>query len=59
MNVIEIVSDTFRWDYLGCYGNKWIHTENLDRFAEDSVVFDNAYIASFPTIPHRHDLFTG
>ncbi|RLG94273.1 hypothetical protein DRO37_06100 [Candidatus Bathyarchaeota archaeon] len=59
MNVIEIVSDTFRWDYLGCYGNDWIHTENMDRFAEDSVVFDNAYIASFPTIPHRHDLFTG
>jgi len=59
MNIIQIVSDTFRRDHLGCYGNNWIHTEHLDRFAENSVIFDNAYIASFPTIPHRHDLFTG
>jgi len=59
MNIIQIVSDTFRRDHLGCYGNDWIHTEHLDRFARDSVIFDNAYIASFPTIPNRHDLFTG
>jgi len=59
MNIIQIVSDTFRRDYLGCYGNNWIHTEHLDRFAGDSVIFDKAYIASFPTIPHRHDIFTG
>ena len=59
MNIIQIVSDTFRRDFLGCYGNNWIHTEHLDKFARDSVIFDRAYIASFPTIPHRHDLFTG
>jgi len=59
MNVIEIVCDTFRRDFLGCYGNKWIHTEHIDSFAEKAVIFDRAYIASFPTIPHRHDLFTG
>jgi len=59
MNVIQIVSDTFRRDHLGCYGNDWIHTENLDRFANQSMVFDRAYAASHPTIPNRHDLFTG
>jgi arylsulfatase A-like enzyme len=59
MNVIEIVCDTFRREFLGCYGNDWIHTEHLDSFAEKAVVFDRAYIASFPTIPNRHDLFTG
>jgi arylsulfatase A-like enzyme len=59
INIIQIVSDTFRWDYLGCYGNEWIHTENIDRFAKDAIVFDKAYIASWPTIPHRRDLFTG
>ena len=26
---------------------------------EKSVVFDRAYAASFPTVPNRHDLFTG
>ena len=59
MNIIQIVSDTFRREHLGCYGNPWIHTENLDAFAEKSVVFDRAYIASYPTLPNRHDLFTG
>jgi len=59
MNIIQIVSDTFRRDFLGCYGNSWVHTEHLNRFAKESVVFDRAYIASFPTIPNRHDLFTG
>jgi len=59
MNVIVIVSDTFRWDFLGCYGNEWIQTPNLDRFAKKSIVFDRAYAGSFPTVPHRSDLFTG
>jgi len=59
MNIVQIVSDTFSRDHLGCYGNDRIHTENLDRFASQSMVFDRAYVASHPTIPNRHDLFTG
>lgn len=59
MNIILIIADTFRWDYLGCYGNKWISTPNLDKFAKRSVIFDKAYAASFPTVPHRLDLVTG
>jgi len=59
MNVIVVVSDTFRRDNLGCYGNTRVHTENLDRLAEESVIFDRAYVASFPTIPNRTDCFTG
>ena len=59
MNIITIVCDTFRRDHLGCYGNDWIHTENLNDFASKSVVFDRAYCGSFPTGHMRHDLFTG
>lgn len=59
MNFIQIVSDTLRRDFLGCYGNEWIHTEHLDAFAKKSLVFDKAYIASFPTMPNRADIFTG
>jgi len=59
MNIILIISDTFRRDYLGCYGNKWISTPNLDRFAKKSVIFDRAYAASFPTVPNRMDIVTG
>ena len=59
MNIIEIVSDTLRRDYLGCYGISWVHTENIDSLAEQSIIFDRSYIASYPTVPMRHDLFTG
>ena len=59
MNVIWIVSDTFRRDHLGCYGNQTIHTPALDDFATKSIRFDNFYTASFPTVPCRADHFTG
>ena len=59
MNVIFIMDDTLRQDHLGCYGNHWIKTPNLDRLAESSAVFDRAYIASHATLPARTDLYTG
>jgi len=59
MNIIVLVSDTFRYDYLGCNGNRWIGTEELDRFARRAVCFDRHHLSSFPTIPNRTDLFTG
>lgn len=59
MNVIVIMNDTFRRDHLGCYGNRWIHTPNLDRFAQRSMRFEQYYIASYPTVPARWDLATG
>ncbi|MDP3061817.1 MAG: sulfatase-like hydrolase/transferase, partial [Chloroflexota bacterium] len=59
MNVIVIVNDTFRRDHLGCYGNRWVHTPNLDAFAQHAAVFDQAYIASYPTVPNRWDMCTG
>jgi len=59
MKVVLIISDTLRKDHLGCYGNKWIRTPNLDRFAERSIVFDGAFAGSFPTVPNRRDILTG
>jgi arylsulfatase A-like enzyme len=59
VNVILIVTDTFRKDHLGCYGADWMHTPHLDRFAERSVRFKNYYPANFPTVPNRYDLMTG
>ena len=59
MNVIVLLSDTFRYDYLGCNGNTSIRTPNLDRFARRAVSFERHYLSSFPTIPNRTDLFTG
>jgi arylsulfatase A-like enzyme len=58
-NVVVIVSDTFRQDHLGAYGNLAIHTPYLDRFARSSVVFERHVISSFPTMPARADILTG
>lgn len=59
MNIIVIMIDSLRPDHLGCYGNDWIETPNMDRFAEESVLFENAYPEGLPTIPVRTALFTG
>ena len=59
MNVILIVSDTFRRDHLPCYGNAEVITPNLDRFAQQALIFEDCYAASFPTVPARADLMTG
>jgi len=59
MNTILIISDTFRKDHLGCYGNDWIKTPNLDRLAANGVVFDRAYTGSYATVPARADVHTG
>lgn len=59
MNIVLIISDTFRRDHLGCYGNSRIRTPHLDRLADQAIIFDRCYAASFPTIPNRADLLTG
>ena len=59
MNVIWIVSDTFRRDHIGAYGNQRIHTPSLDALAAGAVRFDSHYSAGFPTMPTRADHQTG
>jgi arylsulfatase A-like enzyme len=59
MNVVLIVCDTLRRDYLGCYGNDWVATPNLDAFALQAIVMDKCFVGSFPTIPMRADLMSG
>ena len=58
-NIVVVVSDTFRTAYMGAYGNEWIHTPNLDRFAQEGVRFVNAHPESLPTIPMRRTVHTG
>jgi arylsulfatase A-like enzyme len=59
MNVIFIVNDSLRMDHLGCYGNKWIQTPNIDKLAAESAVFDYFYPEGLPTLPTRTTFFTG
>jgi len=42
-NVLLITVDALRADRLGCYGSRLGLTPNLDRFAQDAVVFRSAF----------------
>ncbi|KPK82818.1 MAG: hypothetical protein AMJ81_09150 [Phycisphaerae bacterium SM23_33] len=59
MNIILLVIDTLRYDFIAADGNNWVRTPNLDRLAQRSWVFDRAFASSYPTIPHRTDVMTG
>lgn len=59
MNIILVMSDTFRYDNLSCYGVGKAKTPRLDAFAKQSHIFENAYLGSFPTIPNRLDVMSG
>ena len=59
MNVIVIINDSLRLDHLGCYGNEWIKTPNIDALASEGVVFDRFYSEGLPTVPTRTTFFTG
>ncbi len=51
LNLIVLVSDSFRADNLAAYGSNWVDTPNLNDFAKDSIVFDSFYPEGLPTIP--------
>jgi arylsulfatase A-like enzyme len=59
LNLIVLVSDTFRRDNLECYGSQWVECPHLNRFARESVIFDDFYPEGMPTIVIRRTLYTG
>ena len=58
-NVVMIITDSWQFNYTGCYGNDWIRTPNVDALAREGTVFENAYAEGLPTIPVRRTLATG
>ncbi|MDE2699499.1 MAG: sulfatase-like hydrolase/transferase, partial [Gemmatimonadota bacterium] len=58
-NILWICTDQQRFDTLGCYGNPYVHTPNLDRLAEQSVLFETAFSQSPVCTPSRSSFLTG
>lgn len=58
-NIVLYVVDTVRADRLGVYGYEKPTSPRLDAFAEEAVVFENAYAQSSWTRPAVASLFTG
>lgn len=58
-NVVFILTDDQGYWSLGSYGNREIHTPNLDRLGEKGLVFDNFFCASPVCSPARASIITG
>lgn len=58
-NILWICSDQQRFDTLGCYGNSFVHTPNLDSLAEHGLLFENAICQSPVCSPSRGSFLTG
>ncbi len=58
-NILFIISDEHDPGVTGCYGDGIVQTPNLDRFAEQGVLFDNCYTNSPLCVPSRLSFLSG
>ena len=58
-NVLYIMCDQLRRDYLSCYGHRHLHTPNIDRLAAAGVRFSRAYTQGTICGPSRMSAYTG
>jgi len=58
-NIIFILSDDHRWDYMSCAGHPFVQTENMDRLAREGVLFSNAFVTTSLCSPSRASFLTG
>ncbi len=58
-NILFIMCDQLRWDYLSCYGHLKLHTPNIDSLAAAGVRFASAYCQAPLCGPSRASFYTG
>lgn len=58
-NILFIMCDQLRWDYLSCYGHPHLQTPHIDSLAARGVRFDRAYVQSPLCGPSRACTYTG
>lgn len=58
-NIIFIMCDDMGYGDLGCYGQPYIHTPNIDNMAREGMRFTQAYAGSPVSAPSRASFMTG
>jgi arylsulfatase A-like enzyme len=58
-NILFVMCDQLRWDYLSCTGHAHLKTPNIDRLARMGVRFDKAFVQSPVCGPSRASFYTG
>ena len=60
MNVIFILSDDHRYDFMGFTGKvPWLETPNMDKMKNEGVFFPNAFVTTSLCSPSRASILTG
>ena len=58
-NIVFILADDLGYGEVGCYGQKFIQTPNIDRLAAEGMRFTQCYAGSHVCAPSRSTLMTG
>ena len=58
-NLLFLYTDQQRADTMAAYGNDHVKVPNLNRLAEQSVVFERAYVSQTVCTPSRSTIMTG
>jgi arylsulfatase A len=58
-NVVFVLADDLGWAQVGCYGNRFYETPNIDRLAREGLRFTDAYAACPVCSPTRASIMTG
>lgn len=58
-NFIVFIADDAAWNDCGPYGNQKIKTPNINRLAEEGLVFENAFLTTSSCSPSRCSILTG
>jgi len=58
-NILWICTDQQRFDTLGCYGNTYVRTPNIDRLAEGGTLFESCFCQNPLCTPSRASFLTG
>ena len=57
-SIVVVTIDTLRADHLGCYGYPRDTSPHIDRFAEEALLFENAFSTIATTLPSHVSLWT-
>lgn len=58
-NIIYILCDDHRWDYMSCMDHPFLETPHMDAMARNGVQFTHAFVSNSLCSPSRASILTG
>ncbi|RCS54905.1 DUF4976 domain-containing protein [Bremerella cremea] len=58
-NILFVLCDDLRPDAVGCLGSEHVKTPNIDRLAEEGILFHNSFCTTSLCSPSRASILTG